>query len=38
MVAENQCYLPEHQSIGEWLNPGVIGRVIAARIDGSLVF
>jgi predicted dehydrogenase len=35
MVAQNQRYLPEHQSIKDWLNQRVIGRVIAARIDGN---
>ena len=35
MVAQNQRYLPEHQSIKDLLNQGVIGRVIAARIDGN---
>ena len=35
MVAQNQRYLPEHAQIREHLSNGVIGRVIAARIDGN---
>jgi predicted dehydrogenase len=35
VIGQNQRYLPEHVVIKELLEQGVIGRVIAARIDGN---